>query len=289
MPNSSTTDGWTIERTAALLAVPDDASDKYSRGVLGIATGSVAYPGAAVLGVEAAVRTGVGMVRYLGPANVTSFVLLRRPEVVAAPGRVQAWVTGSGIASGDARVHDDELRIRAALADGVPVVVDAGALDLVGPGTARGLVVVTPHARELERLLATTASPLTVEAILADAAAAARTAADTTGFTVLLKGSTTHVAAPGASHLEVTFGTPWLATAGSGDVLAGILGALLATHAPGLAARGHELLAELAAAAAALHGLAARRASLGGVAPIAALDVAEAVPAVVAELLAPQR
>ncbi|BDZ65847.1 NAD(P)H-hydrate dehydratase [Agromyces mangrovi Wang et al. 2018] len=111
-------------------------------------------------------------------------------------------------------------------------------------------------------------------------------AAEVAGVVVLLKGAVTHVAAPGGACLRVELATPWLATAGAGDVLGGILGALLATHHREVATDA-SVLAPLAATAAAVHGLAARRASGGG--PIAALDVAEAVPAVIAELVADRR
>src|SRR6195952_1616698 len=89
------------------IAVPGENDDKYSRGVLGFVTGSARYPGAAVLGVEAALHTGVGMVRYLGPGRPTRLVLQRRPEAVTAEGRVQAWVLGSGQ---DASERDDSTR-----------------------------------------------------------------------------------------------------------------------------------------------------------------------------------
>ncbi|HEY0248472.1 MAG TPA: ADP/ATP-dependent (S)-NAD(P)H-hydrate dehydratase [Gryllotalpicola sp.] len=272
---------WTAEDVARVLRAPGAGDDKYTRGVLGVATGSEPYPGAAVLGVEGAVRTGVGMVRYLGPATPTGLVLARRPEVVVGAGRVQAWLVGSGIPGEGERDHEDGLRILHALGSGVPVVVDAGALDRLG--AARGPAVITPHYRELERVLAGTATPLTVDEIGADAATAALRAAETLGVTVLLKGATTHVAAVGARPVAVALGTPWLATAGSGDVLGGILGALVASHAVDVAERGPAALVELAASAAALHGLAGVAASGGG--PIAALDIAEAVPRVVAALL----
>ena len=87
---------WTVQDAARVLRRPTAPDDKYSRGVLGIRTGSDQYPGAAVLGVEAAWRTGLGMVRYLGPSVPTSLVLQRRPETVTADGRVQAWLIGSG-------------------------------------------------------------------------------------------------------------------------------------------------------------------------------------------------
>jgi NAD(P)H-hydrate repair Nnr-like enzyme with NAD(P)H-hydrate dehydratase domain len=267
-----------------------ETDDKYSRGVLGVVTGSDRYPGAAVLGVEAAVRTGLGMVRYVGAAHPAELVLQRRPEVVTAPGRVQAWLVGSGM-DADTRGEDDATRLRAAFADGVPVVVDAGALDLVG--TATGPVVITPHYRELAKALASaststsvdarTADAPTADAIAADPAHWAARAADLLRVTVLLKGHTTYIADPSGIRLRVTAGPAWLATAGSGDVLGGVLGALAATHARAVGADA-SALAMLAATAAFVHGRAGERASAGG--PIAALDIAEALPATVAELLA---
>lgn len=253
---------------ARWVAVPEDDDDKYSRGVLGFVTGSALYPGAAVLGVEAALRTGVGMVRYLGAGRPTRLVLQRRPEAVTTHGRVQAWVLGSGQ---DARERDERTGgyLEAALADGVPTVLDAGALDLWPATTGRR--VLTPHAGELAGLLGTTA-----DAVLADRDAAVRGAAEATGGVVLLKGAETLVAAPGSEPLRVRHATPWLATAGAGDALAGVLGALLATH-PDL-----DDLAPLAAAAAWIHGEAARRASRGG--PFTILDLCEQLPRVVADL-----
>ena len=276
---------WTPEDTARMLRAPALGDDKYSRGVLGVATGSEAFPGAAVLGVEAAVRTGVGMVRYYGPPTSTRLVLERRPEVVTGTGRVQAWLVGSGIPGAAERTMEDNTHIGAALASGVPLVVDAGALDRLN--TASGPVVITPHYRELERTLEGTSAPLTLDEIRADAAAAASRAAETLGVTVLLKGATTHIASPGGEPISVSLGTTWLATAGSGDVLGGVLGAVLAGHAAEIEERGHAALAELAATAAALHGLAGVKASSGG--PIAALDIARHLPGIVAALLQTRR
>ena len=279
----------TTAEVAALLRVPGPDDDKYSRGVLGMITGSTRYPGAAVLGVEAALRTGVGMVRYLGPARAADLVLQRRPEAVTAEGRVQAWVLGSGMDAGATSVDDgagDEAdaesagRMRAAFASGHPLVIDAGALDAVG--AAHGPAIITPHARELARLTGGT-----LDAVLADPERAARAAAEQLGVTVLLKGHATHVVAPGGPVLVARSATPWLATAGAGDALAGILGALVATHAAGGSANTGPLdlahLARLGAAAAVVHGLAAQRASAGG--PVTVLDVCAAVPATIAALL----
>jgi hydroxyethylthiazole kinase-like uncharacterized protein yjeF len=278
---------WGATDAARWIAVPGEQSDKYSRGVLGVVTGSDRYPGAAVLGVEAAARTGLGMIRYLGAPRAADEVLRRRPEAVTAGGRVQAWLVGSGMDAGS-RPSDDLLRLRAALADGAPLVVDAGALDLVGQ--AVGPVVVTPHFRELAGMLAARADDdsdaVTAGEIAADPAAWASRAARSLAVTVLLKGHTTHVAVPSGLRYTVTAGPAWLATAGSGDVLGGILGALLATHADEVSTGGDETLAALAATAAWVHGQAGERASAGG--PIVALDIADAVPGVIRDLLREQ-
>jgi hydroxyethylthiazole kinase-like uncharacterized protein yjeF len=259
---------------ARFIAVPGPDDDKYSRGVVGFVTGSARYPGAAVLGVEAALRTGVGMVRYLGPGRPTRLVLQRRPEAVTFDGRVQAWVLGSGQDAGDSDDHADQL-LDAALGQGVPVILDGGALGRSARAT--GAVLLTPHAGELARLLDTDR-----DAILADRGGAVRRAADSFGATVLLKGHETLVAAPGDPDLLRVANAPtWLATAGAGDALAGILGALVATHTP------EPDLAGLAATAAVLHGMAAERAGAGG--PFTILDLCEALPAAVAALLAPAR
>ena len=266
---------------AAWITVPHGESTKYRRGVLGVATGSDQYPGAAVLGVDAAVHTGVGMVRYVGPSRATDHVLTRRPEAVSGVGRVQAWLVGSGISAGsldelDATTADG---FRHASDDGVPVVVDAGAIPLVDLGP---LAVLTPHAGELASFLGADRAE-----IEQDPAAAALRAASRTGSVVLLKGSATHVATPdGAVRLVASSATPWLAAAGAGDVLGGVLGALVAARQGAAEASGSALtpsdLAHLAASAAVVHGIAARRASRGGPFPMTAL-IAE-LPGVVRDL-----
>lgn len=280
---------WGAEQAREWIAVPAATDDKYSRGVLGVRTGSDEYPGAAVLGVEAAMRTGVGMVRYLGSPRAADLVLARRPEVVTVPGRVQAWLLGSGMsaASRDAAL---DAALDAAFAEHLPTVVDAGALDRVpardGQHSRDGWyrpLVITPHARELSVLLAGHATTVSAAEIAANPAEWAIRSAGMLGATVLLKGSTTHVASPSGFHLTVSGATGWLATAGTGDVLGGILGALVATHSD-QATTDADALAALAATAAVIHGHAASRASAGG--PITALGVAEAVPATIATLLA---
>jgi hydroxyethylthiazole kinase-like uncharacterized protein yjeF len=264
---------WTPKDAAGEIAVPRADDDKYSRGVLGVITGSTQYPGAAVLGVEAALRTGVGMVRYLGPAQPTALVLARRPEVVTSNGRVQAWLIGSGIAA--ATDSESGAWMSEAVAQDSPVILDGGAFEL--HSAARGPVVITPHFRELARVTGTE-----VDDIARDPGAAAARAAASLGVTVLLKGHTTYVAAPDGTRLSASVAPTWLATAGAGDALGGIIGALVATHA-GEVGTDPSLLARLAATASVLHGLAAQRASAGG--PLVVLDLAVELSAVIAKLL----
>lgn len=284
---------WDARSAAPLIAVPSATDTKYSRGVLGVATGSKRYPGAAVLGVEAAYRLGLGMVRYLGPRRARDLVLARRPEVVCVPGKVQAWLIGSGM-DASIRSHTESIRLQTALHSGCPLVIDAGALDLAT--SARGPVAITPHARELASLLLSVSAPVaekfsTVEELTSAIASQperwVQQAADELNVTVLLKGNVTHVATPADArgarfHARIQSPTTWLATAGTGDVLAGILGALIATHAEKVL-EDPDVLGPLAATAALLHGMAAERAANGG--PIAAMDVAQALPATVAAIL----
>jgi hydroxyethylthiazole kinase-like uncharacterized protein yjeF len=278
------------------LAAPSGTAHKYSRGVLGVVAGTEDFPGAAVLTVSGAVRTGVGMVRYLGDPSVTAAVLAARPEVVPAAGRVQAWAVGPGLpaapsAPGDA-ARSQRTRVRHALAqatgelssdvvgDAVPVVVDAGALPLL-PDRCPPWVVLTPHAGELATLLRSRGDDVERSDVEAEPLRWARRARDLTGATVLLKGEVTVVVGPSGAYAQAD-GPSWLATAGAGDVLTGILGSLLAARSED-AVRDPGLPALLAASAALLHGRAAHRANPGG--PVSALDVAEAVPGTVAALL----
>ncbi|KJL30981.1 ADP-dependent NAD(P)H-hydrate dehydratase [Microbacterium azadirachtae] len=287
---------WTGRDVRRLLRVPGDRDDKRSRGVVALRTGSDAYPGAAVLGVEGAWRAGCGYVRYVGPRRAADLVLARRPETVATTPDADAvladvWVIGSGT-DATTRPDSETSALRALLAGSDPVVVDAGALDLL-PATAAP-VIATPHAGEFLRLRATVGLAGLSSDTLQDPAAraeAVRETAEALGGAVLLKGATTLVA-DATAVIAVGTGTPWLATAGTGDVLGGVLGAIVAADR---AAGGTTSLAELAATAAWLHGVAGRIASgteaasgagEGGPAhPIVALDVADALPAAVALVL----
>lgn len=267
---------------ARLWPIPGRDDHKYSRGVLGVVAGSVAYPGAAVLTVAGAFEAGVGMLRYLGPMRSRDLVLAHRPEVVAGGGKCQAWVLGPGVAPDDTDQTMSITRIIEACADdGTPCVVDAGGLEFV-PGHVEENIVLTPHSGELVRLLEERGETVELGAVLDNPGFWACRAAELTGATVLLKGNTTIVARPGGTLITQVSAPSWLATAGAGDVLSGILGALLASSARAIA-KNANVMAELAATASLVHGRAAAIASGGG--PITALAVANAVPAAVREIL----
>jgi NAD(P)H-hydrate repair Nnr-like enzyme with NAD(P)H-hydrate dehydratase domain len=142
--------------------------------------------------------------------------------------------------------------------------------------------VLTPHAGELATLLAARGEDVDRGRVEADPVAWARRAHELTGATVLVKGPTTVIVGAGGAVFAQADGPAWLATAGSGDVLAGLLGTLLAGCADEVLEE-PPMVAALAAAAALVHGYAARRANPGG--PVHSLGVAHALPATIADLL----
>jgi hydroxyethylthiazole kinase-like uncharacterized protein yjeF len=244
---------------AALLPVPPRDAHKYTRGVVGVRAGSATYPGAALLAVAGANTGLAGMVRFVGDDALATQVRTAHPEVVGA-GQVQAWVVGPG-GGGDAGRMLAEAR-----ADGVPMVVDADSLAQVTGELPD--CVLTPHAGELAAMLDVPRAD-----VEADPLSHARTAADRFAATVLLKGPHSVVATPGLPVRATLTGVPWLATAGAGDVLAGLVGSLLAA---GLAPH------DAASAGAWLHGAAATRASRGG--PLTATRVAQEITPLVGAL-----
>ena len=246
---------------ARLLPAPDPHAHKYTRGVVGIRAGSPRYPGAGQLCVAGAATGLCGMVRYVGDDQVAERVRESRPDVVG-DGRVQAWAVGSGggDGAGDA--------LKAAVADGVPVVVDADALAHVS-GPLSVPAVLTPHAGELAAMTGAERSDVDARPL-----AHARAAADKYDAVVLLKGRHTLVAAPDGKVRVTTTGVPWLATAGAGDVLSGLIGSLLAA---GLTPY------DAASVGSWLHGAAATLASKHG--PIVAPEVARSIPDAVRQVV----
>lgn len=220
----------TREDVAAAWPWPQFRDDKYSRGVLGVLAGSAKYPGAGVLVTSAALRAGAAFVRYLGEQAVQGLVLATAPEVVLGAGQIQALVAGSGFDGQDSAHRQQLLRAWNDSAACNYVLLDAGALSLVGTEIAtHERCLLTPHAGEATRLAVQLGHRTTREDIESRPYTWARLLARESGATVLLKGSITTIATPGGELYVVTHGTADLATAGSGDVLAGILGFLLAS------------------------------------------------------------
>jgi hydroxyethylthiazole kinase-like uncharacterized protein yjeF len=236
--------GFQAVDVAARWPVPGTHDDKYTQGVTGVMAGSSTYPGAAVLCTGAAVAATSGMVRYAGSAHRE--VLAVWPEVIAAPtpasaGRVQAWVVGPGLGTDD----KGAAALWFALDTDLPVIVDADGLTILAAhpdlvANRKAPTVLTPHAGEFARLAGNPPGD--------DRVGGARKLADALGATVLLKGNVTVIADPGGPVYLNPAGQSWAATAGSGDVLSGIIGALLASGLPA---------AEATAAAAFVHARAA--------------------------------
>ena len=236
--------GFEAGDVAARWPVPGSRDDKYTQGVTGVLAGSSTYPGAAVLCTGAAVATHSGMVRYAGGAH--GEVLARWPEVIASPtpasaGRVQSWVVGPGLGTDD----KGAAALWFALDTDLPVIVDADALTILAAHPELVVdraapTVLTPHAGEFARLAGAPPGD--------DRVGACRKLADAFGATVLLKGNVTVIADPGGPVYLNPAGQSWAATAGSGDVLSGMIGALLASGLPAV---------EAAAAAAFVHAHAA--------------------------------
>ena len=248
---------------AARLPHPARQSHKYSRGLAGVLAGSAQYAGAAALCVGGAIRGGIGMVRFVGTDAAAALVRQHWPEAVVGKGQVQAWVLGPGLGSGD----EVAAEVAEIFCEGVPVVVDADALRHL-PEDLRSPALLTPHAGELARLLDVSREEVEARRLTCVQGAAARF-----GATVLLKGSTTLVAAPDGRVRVNRTGTPALATAGSGDVLAGLAGALLAGGLDPL---------DAGSVAAYVHGLAGTEAARTAGSP-SAQDILAALPIVLRE------
>ncbi|NYD57790.1 hydroxyethylthiazole kinase-like uncharacterized protein yjeF [Nocardioides marinisabuli] len=258
---------------ARLLPRPADDAHKYTRGVVGVRAGSEEYPGAGLLSVAGAATGLAGMVRYVGDVAVADRVRQAHPEVVGA-GRVQAWVVGSGAGEGAAGTLAEALDD--AREHHLPVLVDADALHQLDPHepllrSGEVPAVLTPHAGELAAMLGEDRADIEARPLHF-----ARAAARRYGCVVLLKGRHTLVSRPDGRTRATTTGTPWLATAGAGDVLGGLIGALLAAGLDPF---------DAASVGSWLHGAAATTVSRGG--PIVAGQVAGAVADVVRALPAP--
>ncbi|MFZ1362874.1 MAG: NAD(P)H-hydrate dehydratase [Candidatus Nanopelagicales bacterium] len=281
-----------LDDASDLMAAPQRFDNKYTRGVVGVVSGSEKYPGAAVLSTGGALQGGAGMVRYAGGAP--GDVVAKWPEVVVESSvdhdsKTNAWVVGSG-GGVDSLAAE---RLNLVLDASVPVVLDADGLTLVSESDdlrrkltvrhSKGLpTVLTPHDGEFARLGYQTTD------VDGQARVATLTqAANDLGAVILLKGATTLVATPDGHVFANDEASPVLATAGSGDVLAGLLGSMLAHHAARLAQGSRQTTdleaGRVAVSAALIHGLAGiEAASLLG--SVVATDILNELPAVLLEL-----
>lgn len=273
---------WSANDAAACIILPNELDHKYSRGVLGVITGSAKYPGAAVLTTSSASATGLGMIRFHSSSGLAHLVLHSTPSVVVQPGKVAAWLVGSGISRKKYSDISTWLRHRwfsLLKYQSVPTVLDAGALHLAG--SLEQPTLITPHYGELSTLLSSRGIPATAEAIEGDPKKWVQIAADTLGVTVLLKGSTTYVA-NNETLIVLPRATPWLATAGTGDVLAGIIGALVATNSVEIL-NDYNRLAYVAATGAFIHGRAADAALKNG--PVNSENLIKSIGSAISSLI----
>lgn len=298
----------------ALWPVPGPEDHKYTRGVVQVVAGSAAFPLTGVLCVEGAGRAGAGMVRYVGPEDAAFAILSRFPEAVSGAGKHQCLLVGPGVDPKDsARVREALNQAVQAATSGIPLVLDAGAIDLypqiisqIPGGALTHRTILTPHAGEAARLLSALGAGggrggVSRAEVEASPAAWVQYLADKTGATVLLKGAVTLIASAEGTMFSQAGAPYWTGTAGSGDVLAGIVGAVLAQHQARAEQTGHQLspsqVSAAVASAAWVHARAARKAAglpfscsqpdsvnnLG--APVVATDIARQVPGAIAYAL----
>ncbi|MGE8627785.1 NAD(P)H-hydrate dehydratase [Achromobacter denitrificans] len=262
--------GGKIDRAAlpALFAPRGADTHKGSFGTVGVVGGGPGMTGAALLAARAALKTGAGKV-LVGFAQDAAplacdplqleLMLRDARSLLEEDWGVTAWVAGCGIGTGTLAANVlSELFV---LRRGAPLVLDADGLNLLArgeiqPGWGEGPVVLTPHPAEAGRLLGAGAGAADVQA---DRPGAARELARRYGAWIVLKGAGTVVCPPQGELRTNTSGNPGLATAGTGDVLAGMLGSLIAQKLP---------LNQAVAGAVWLHGAAADALVARGVGPI---------------------
>ena len=286
-----------------LLFAPSSDEDKYRRGVVGVVAGSDTYPGAGLLTTFAASNTGVGMVRLNSTRRVEDLVLHYAPGVVTVGGRIQSGVIGPGCTN--ERYEDCRELAQFCIDSKLPLVIDAGALDLVkglrdyADAHSRCLsrAILTPHHGEAARLLTQFGHQLSRADVDADPATSAKELASLTGAIILLKSATTlcsYLHHDQGNRTQEIFSipqeTPWAGVAGSGDVLAGTVAGITAGfQARAERRQGNPSISEaecasLASLGAWVHAQAAFRASVsseGHAHPIQAIDIARALPEII--------
>ncbi|MGL3806714.1 NAD(P)H-hydrate dehydratase [Paeniglutamicibacter sp. R2-26] len=273
---------------------------KYQRGVLGLLAGSQRYPGAAVLAARAAASSGLGLLRSMVPEQVAPALSAAVPEAVPLTQheltsllthsrrndrenakRIGAWAAGPGLED----TPENRKTLAQILAADTPCVLDAGALGMVEPGENHQLRILTPHGGELHSLLSKAGVRVGASDIAEDPLRWARWAAVAYDCVILLKGPATICTAPDGYTLIVHAGTPELATAGSGDVLTGLLGTLAAASSlPPKSSGSHAMhrLTDIAASGALIHAHAGALAALEGT--LGAAELLRALPAAARDL-----
>lgn len=270
---------------------PRASSTKYTGGVTAICAGSSAYPGAGILAATGAVRATPSMVRVIDNDAVVPHL----PEVVPHPSaedkvHAQAWVVGPGRGTDEAAVRE----LRAVLDRGLPTILDADALTLLAQSAdlrdsvrAHPRVILTPHAGEFRRLYeATFGRELDVSEGVGPRQ---RELAEDLDCFILHKGRTTTVTAPGHAIYGMNAGHSYAATAGSGDVLSGILGATIAQVDHEKADAEYIIMEILHAAALHQHAAAIAAHTPDGFGICSASQIAAAMPQSIARLLVMQR
>lgn len=245
-----------------LLAPANGKDNKYTRGVVGFVTGSDEYPGAALLGLSAAHELSIGMACYLGPKSVSELVLSNRPETILGLEKAKVLVTGSGVA--DTETGEQSQNIIDAATYGLPMVIDAGALQILDVEKLQSPAILTPHSGEAQKLFEKLGHTRLRRDIEANPTASAWELAELTGQVVLLKGNLSVIALKGEQPIESGPGSVHLATAGTGDVLAGMIGALVAKFLASDQELNHLVLRDIALLANQLHSEAAELAAAKG-------------------------
>lgn len=294
LPGGRASRPWPVGCTGPITdPTPGARSDKYSGGVVALAAGSNTYPGAGILCATAAVRATPSMVRFIGDNSITSLLpeLVCHPDV-ASSGQAQAWVVGPGRGTDAAAATE----LRKVLAQDLSTVLDADALTLLARNTSlrqtvteHPMTILTPHEGEFRRLYEATfgSAPDASDGW----SCALHELADELNSIILLKGHLTRVTAPGQPIYSFNAGHSFAATPGSGDVLSGILGAVMAqlfASAPAASPAG--VIAEvLHAGAIHAHAAAIAAETPEGFAPCSASQIAAAIPRAIARLLNAER
>jgi ADP-dependent NAD(P)H-hydrate dehydratase / NAD(P)H-hydrate epimerase len=267
-----------LELAEKLLSKASATDNKYSRGVVGFITGSSLYPGAALLGIRAAHELAIGMVCYQGPEDLSDLVLINRPETILGLAKANVIVMGSGVSDQESGVQRQNLIAASRL--GIPLVIDAGALQIIEFSSLANTAILTPHAGEALKLMTKLGSVVTKEDIANEPEVFAQELSQLTRQAVLLKGSMSVLAIPGSESVLSGPGSVHLATAGTGDVLAGMIGALAARFVAQGQTLTHEAFRDIALIGLQLHSkaadVAAGRGEFGASAVVAAISEATA-------------